>query len=143
MCERRLSPETPGERRDASEATPVNFEASKRAIAPLSPPVPSYFPANVSSFLASLPSARFSQRRRQICSSHVLFRSTDTRSIRLTCSLCLYRGCRRSHQRSPLSRGDPLATPLSVMYGSRQPRHTVIVPFRHLDWFILRQCERF
>jgi len=56
----RLSPGTPGERRDASEATPVNFEASKRAIAPLSPSVPSYFPADVSSFLASLPSARFS-----------------------------------------------------------------------------------
>lgn len=48
-----------GERRDASEATPVNFEASERAIAPLSPPVPSDFPAGVSSFLASLPPARF------------------------------------------------------------------------------------
>lgn len=35
-------PPGPGVRRDASEATPVNFEASKRAIASrLSPPVPS------------------------------------------------------------------------------------------------------
>lgn len=65
------------------------------------------------------------------------------RSICLTCSsLCLYRGCRRSHQRSPLSREDPLAIPLSVAHGSRQPRRTVTVPFRHLDWFILRRCQQ-
>jgi len=52
----RLSPGT-RERRDASEATPVNFEASERAIASLSLPVPSDFPADVSSFFASLPSS--------------------------------------------------------------------------------------
>lgn len=54
MCD---CPRGPGERRDASEATPVNFEASERAIAPLSPPIPSDFPAGVSPFLASLPSS--------------------------------------------------------------------------------------
>lgn len=146
MCD---CPRGPGERRDASEATPVNFEASERAIAPLSSPVPSDFPAGVSSFLASLPAARFvSFSNREIAGeirrSYVLplsFRGNCPIRRLMLSSLCLssaFPSTVTLLERRSL--GDPS---ICSMWQSTTATHTVTVALRHLDRFIPQpQCQR-
>lgn len=79
-------------------------------------------------------SATERKRERYVYFTFFSFRSARTfLSVVWRSPLCLRR--RLSHQRSSASRGDPSATLLSVVRGSRQLRYTVAVALRHFDRF--------